>query len=342
MTNASKPTCRRLPLLGALAWCGAVFGLALATIAAAWHDGLGRASETLLLANYVAFMCRTFVFHAGVAMLPVLAISLPTKRHRLSMVAAVVFLLGTGPELLSLRPRAREDDGRASLKLMSVNLMYGHGDADALLAQIARESPDVIVFQEWTPDGAVRLRAALAAGYPHSVEEPRDDAFGQAVFSRRAFVGATRTYPPLDGFHEPQICVSVDLGGRVLRLTDVHLLPPVSMAYFREQRLGAFTLRNWQADPSRDDKPDILVGDFNATTRSAIVSAILGTGMMDAQAEAGWWRGTTWPRVGMMAYAPGLQLDHALVGPRLECVEARVGEDFGSDHRPVIVQVRWR
>lgn len=333
----------RYPLFIAIAWCAAIGGLCVVLPALLWHDGLERVSGTWLTLHYFAFMCQTFAYHAGLAMVPVLLVSVLAKRKRLLLIAAIVFAIGAGPEISTLRPRFQRQPARPMLTLMSINLMYGKGDASALIAQIERESPDVIVFQEWTPEGAALLRQSLSkAKYVHSVEEPRDDAFGQAVFSRRAFVEQPKVYPPLDGFHEPQISIAVEHDGMPMRLTNVHLLPPVSGSYFAQQRHGASELARWQADPARTDPPDVLAGDFNATNGSGIISTIRASGLRDAQREAGWWRGSTWPRVGTLAYVPGLQLDHVLLGSRVACEEAHVGEDFGSDHRPVIVRLRWK
>jgi endonuclease/exonuclease/phosphatase (EEP) superfamily protein YafD len=144
------------------------------------------------------------------------------------------------------------------------------------------------------------------------------------------------------GFAEPQVTVAVMVGAHELRITNVHLLPPVGRMYFAEQRAGAKRLAQWASDSTRVDRPDVLLGDFNAPPRTGIAAAMGAAGLVDAQGAAGWWRGTTWPRVGSLAWVPGLRLDHVFLRDTVECVEIRVGEDFGSDHRPVIAKLRWR
>ena len=229
-----------------------------------------------------------------------------------------------------------------SLTLMSINLMVGQSDTAALLRQIKQVRSDIIVFQEWTPGDAAKLRPALIAAYPHLIDLPRDDAFGQAVFSRRPFAAPAVLYPLRGGFREPQITIAIEHDGKVMRITDVHLLPPINGTYFNEQRVNAAALAVSQADAASRDRPDVLAGDFNATLRSGILYAFTDVGMRDAQRTSGWWRGSTWPRVGALAWTPGIQLDHVLCGPRVECEECHVGEDFDSDHRPVIARLRWR
>lgn len=348
---ARVPSSTRWPLLGALAWVAVVMGFGQVVFATLWRDDLADCSRGMLAVHLAAFMCQTFAYHAGIAMIPVMLLALASRRRRLLIGAAVVLVIGAGPEVWSVMPRrgmASRDSSTGikmpappSIKIMSVNLMYGHGDDAALLAQIEREAPEVLCFQEWTPNGSERLAASLRAAYPHVLEAARADAFGQAVFSRVPFIGAARAYPPSPGFREPQIVVSVGLDGRALHITNVHLLPPVSLAYFAEQRGAARRLAEWQKS-RLENRPDVLIGDFNATSRSGALAALRRAEMRDAQAEAGWWRGSTWPRTGWLAWMPGIRLDHALLGSLVECVGARTGEDFGSDHRPVIIVVKWK
>lgn len=325
-----------------MAWIAATIAFGLVLVAVLWHDNLFRASGAHLSFHHIAFMCQTFAYHAGIAMLPVLVVAVMARRRRLAILGLLTLVFGAGPELLTVIPRSPGASTRPSLTLMSVNLMVGQSDTAALLAQIGQVAPDVIVFQEWTPGDAAKLRPALIATYPHVIDLSRDDAFGQAVFSRRPLAAPAVLYPQRGGFREPQITIAVEHDGKVMRMTDVHLLPPINGAYFNEQRVNAAALAAVQSDASSQDRPDVLAGDFNATLRSGILHAFTDAGMQDAQRTSGWWRGSTWPRVGVLAWTPGIQLDHVLVGPRVECEECRVGEDFGSDHRPVIVRLRWR
>jgi endonuclease/exonuclease/phosphatase (EEP) superfamily protein YafD len=275
-------------------------------------------------------------------MLPVLLVAILARRRWLALLGSLTLAFGAGPELLTIIPRSPGASTHPSLTLMSVNLMVGQSDTAALLGQIERVAPDVIVFQEWTSGDAAKLRPTLIATYPHAIDLPRDDAFGQAVFSRRPLAAPAVLYPPRGGFREPQITIAVEHAGKVMRITDVHLLPPINGTYFNEQRVNAAALAATLADPTSLDRPDVLAGDFNATLRSGILHAFTDAGMQDAHRIFGWWRGSTWPRVGVLAWTPGIQLDHVLCGPRVECEACHVGEDFGSDHRPVIARLRWR
>jgi endonuclease/exonuclease/phosphatase (EEP) superfamily protein YafD len=47
----------------------------------------------------------------------------------------------------------------------------------------------------------------------------------------------------------------------------------------------------------------------------------------------------SWPVFLPVAMIP---LDHCLVADRVDVLETKLGEDIGSDHRPLLVQLAWR
>lgn len=273
-------------------------------------------------------------------MLLVALFALATRRRRLLLVACIAAIIGAGPETLLIRPRSGENEqpARDGLTIMSVNLMYGRTSVPALLSQIDAVDPDVIVLQEWTPGASAVLVEQLIGKWPHKVEQSRDDAFGQAVFSRLAFAEPPRMYPPMGAWTEPQITVSIPVAGRTMRITNVHVLPPISLDYFAVQRSMSRSLAQWAEG---NTGPHVLIGDFNAVRGSGVLRAFANAGFRDAHQAVGSWRGSTWPRTGWLRWAPGIQLDHALVGRGATPLNARTLPDVGSDHRPIVIRVGW-
>lgn len=344
MNASAHAHLRRRPFdwLVSLAWFGVITAALQLTLALLWQDDLQDAGRGMLTLHYAAFMAQTFMFHAGLGGAIAVLIAAWFNRRRLLVCSAVVFLVGAVPELWMYLPSRRaEASNSPTLKVMSVNLMYGLGDHTRLLEQIERGRPDVLVFQEWTPDATRTLLPKLKDAYPHFSHEAREDAFGQAVFSRQAFVVPVRMYPPVSGFSEPQMTLQVMLDGRPLTITNVHVLPPLGVSYFAHQRASVRLLAAWTGDRARQDRPDLLIGDFNAVPRSSMMRAMRNAGYRDAHAEAGWGRGVTWPRTGMLRLTPGIRLDHALTGERLISVQSEVGEPYGSDHLPIMITLAW-
>src|SRR5690606_11658512 len=84
------------------------------------------------------------------------------------------------------------------------------------------------------------------------------------------------------------------------------------------------------------DSPVVVMGDFNTTAFSPSFQDLLAaTGIENASEGFGY--AATWP----VAAGPfGLPIDHVLVSPEFAVRDVVVGPAMGSDHAPVIVDVR--
>ena len=373
--NGRRVVGARWPLLRGFAWVGCVLGGGLVGLAVVWRDDLSvKASgggEWFVMGSHAVFMTRVFWFHLGIAFAVAAGFAMVARARWLMVVAGVFAGMMLAPAAWEARRflpgalSARLAVGEVGLTVMSVNLMYGATDVQKTLSEIARVDADVVVFQEWTPKAEEGLAAALKVTYPHNVSVTREDAFGQAVFSRRAFVEPVRQFPGRQvpggrgsggsgdwsgamkkeggfGWTEPQIRVVVDAGdgtGTVVPVViyNVHVLPPVGLMYIETQRSQVLAL----AEIAREEiggagAPRVLfVGDFNATANTAHLGAMHAAGMRDAVEAAGEGWVTTWPRTSWLKYLPGIRLDHVLANDQLRAVSAGTGQDNGSDHRPV-------
>lgn len=338
-------------LLRSLIWIALALSAAAILFPHLLPANLDSNNRPFLIASYLAFMARTFAFHIGIALI-FLALAAAILRMRRALVVAVPLLaLTLGPALWSLRPRAITPAGSApTLRVLSANLLVGHARVDRLLDVIRRENPDVILLQEYTAEKGEKLRAALAADYPHFANAQRDDAFGQALYSKLPFVAPSVLYPPaalqenartggVVGLRDPQIRVTIAFAGREVVLQDLHLVPPISIAHHHEQRQMAAWLATWANDEPR---PKIIAGDFNATPESTILHALDDAGLHAAHAEAGRGRATTWPNLGLLRFAPGIRIDHILASNELCSVRSQVAGFIDSDHHAIVAEYVWR
>ncbi len=336
---------RPLVLLAGLSWfvlAGIGAGLVFSAL---WPARLSEVGPWWVLTSWFAFMFETFALHGALIVLVVGVFAALTRRWKMALVALVLAGWGAYPTVeMRLRQMSREswattEGGR--LRVLTMNLLYGRADADAVMRVIDRERPDVVVFQEWTAAAEAALLTRMRAIYPHELLSARDDAFGQASFSNtpmlesRAFV--------LPSFKQPQHTFVVEHGGKAVRLVNVHVLPPVSMEYFREQRLETAALAEYARGRIAAGERLVLAGDFNAIWASAHGRAVREAGLKDAQYEAGTGVGGTWPAdsAGLRIW-PRVTLDHVLSSDRVKPNRCRVLESIGSDHAPVVAEfVVW-
>lgn len=328
-----------------LAWL--IVAAAAATLSLGWLlPDIGDAGKGIGLVNWLSFAIRAFTPHSGIILLLLL---LPFAVARAWQPAAALAVLA-GVCILALlgmgRGAAVSPSGNApSLTVMTVNVMYGRvRDAD-LLAEIDRHAPDVVILQEYTPAVHMRIFDAMAARLPHSSIETRDDAYGMALFSKLPFIETPVSYPafPTDGgaFQptEPQIRAVVRVGNREVVVQGVHTLPAISPSYLAEQRELCRALAAYALIEPRNL---VLAGDFNHTPASMPAAWLRDAGLVDTHAVAGTGRGLTWPAEGLLQRLAGFRLDQVLISEGLSCGWCRVGNDVGSDHRPVIVRIVLR
>lgn len=297
--------------------------------------------------SFVAFMVRTFTFHAAVGLVVIAMVAAVLGRRRLVVVAGAPGVCVVLASFVRVPAVVAVRAGDDSLTLMTHNVLLINRDAGAILAQIDTTDPDVICFQEYTPTMHALLAPVLAERYPYEVHAFPTFAFGQGVFSKRAFVGVpeiTRGVVASDGTlfdagNGPQISVRVPVGERVVTIHNVHTDAPGSLGHYRVQRLQFERL---VGVASAVTEPTIFAGDFNATNSSQHVRALAACGLVDALDANALGRRCTWPDLSLLRFAPGVRIDHVMLTRDLACEAARVGGSTGSDHLPVVAKFRLK
>jgi endonuclease/exonuclease/phosphatase (EEP) superfamily protein YafD len=111
---------------------------------------------------------------------------------------------------------------------------------------------------------------------------------------------------------------------------------PFVRRYREAYRLRAAEVEHIAREIRAETLPVIISGDFNATANNWGYHQ-LAEGRVDAFRSAGsGWGGT------YRADFPVVRIDHVLVDPAWEVVAAHVPAVEFSDHRPLVVRLRWR
>jgi len=343
-----KPRRKPARLLGHAAVGAAIVSAGLLALAYATPDSFAHSRGVLRRLFMLSFFVRTFEMHLGLALLMPLVILVALRRWMIAALILPVLAWTIGPLVAScLRPSNAILE--RPLRVMTANLLVGHSEVGALVAEINRFAPDVIFFQEYTPDKAAKLAYSLGKSYPFRVEGMRDHAFGEAIYSKVAFVSEPDLYPhqsirslgSLDGraggeagIWDPQIRAVIEFEGSPIVLQNVHYAPPIHSSYLLEQRIMTKWLCDWL---SQETRPVIIAGDFNCTTSSVNFSDLRRAGLSDSRSVASrGWAGT-WPSSGLPSLLP-VAIDHVLIRG-LQCESSTPGGDIASDHLPLLVTV---
>jgi vancomycin resistance protein VanJ len=257
-----------------------------------------------------------------------------------TVVLGPVLGLQTGWRRLLVSPDAARD-----LRVMSFNVDGGTGLRLPLQEMLREWRVDIAAFQEC--GGTLAMEVAALQGWHSDVKGTmclvsRFPILQSAEMDRSAFRAAGGS-----GIVETD---ALDLGGRVVHVTNVHLETP--RAGFEEILSGNFAAgapklreksqlreveqrraRNWAG---QYPAPRLVVGDFNSPPESPIFREAW-SGWQNAFSRVGWGLGGTrlngWIRA---------RIDHILLDSAWTVVRARVGPDMGSDHAPILAEVRLR
>jgi endonuclease/exonuclease/phosphatase family metal-dependent hydrolase len=266
---------------------------------------------------------------AAAAPWAVLGLRLAGRRGPAATAALAATALG-----VAVRPRAIPSRQPAAsgplLRVLTVNLWHGRGDAEAVVALVRETSADVLFVQELTADAVTRLeQARLEDLMPRTRLELRRGSGGSGIYSRFPLSEGPRVAPVRAA--QPTALLELP-GGEAVELVCVHPSAPAL------RRGGAV---RWRAElavlPPPGGLPRVLAGDFNATIDHAAFRDVLRLGYADAARQAGKALTPTWGPPGKGAV---LALDHVLVDRNCAVLACSVHAIPGSDHRAVYAAIQ--
>lgn len=275
---------------------------------------------------------------AALAVVPVLLIAAVTRR-RFLVVLLVVALGGYAFWMAPFWLPADSVDARldpehdGTLRVMTLNTLYGGADADSVVAMVRSEHVEVLALQEVTPELVQRLEeAGLDELLPFSVTERLDEpAAGSGLWSTVEL----RDVRVLPGTAFAMPSALVDAGGTDVRVTSVHPVPPTPGLTGRwHDELAALG-----AAAHADETPQILAGDYNATLDHASLRTLLGDRFQDVTRAWGTGPTVTWPVGRRLPPLPLLALDHVVVERGMAVSDVRTVTVPGTDHRAVLTTV---
>lgn len=265
----------------------------------------------------------------------ILAVAALGRRRRWTAAVGVALVAANAAAVVPALPgiaAVAADAGGGTIKVVAFNLNYGNRDYARVADFLRREDADIVFLTEASPGWRALVRD-LAGLYPHQLigTSAGGSKFGRdgiAVLSKRPWLAAEFRRNPLRGW--PTFVGRFDGGTGTFRLIATHLMYPYTPRGHRTQEREVDFLV--EAVNERPD-PVLLVGDLNMTPWSNHWRRLVGTtGLRGASGLV-----PTWPSP---LAAIGIPIDHALGKGGVRVVKAWTGPALGSDHRPLIAEVR--
>jgi len=268
----------------------------------------------------------TFLPWVGVA-IPILAIAALVRRSATAAVALLLPLAVWAYMFGNLLIPGKGGGGDYDLRVLSHNVDAANPDPKHTAQDLLAADADVMALEEITAADMKVYKAEFAKTYPYEVSGDT-----VALWSK---------YPVAES-------KSVDVGFKWTRALRAEVSTPegkvaVYVAHLASVRVGTSGFTSDQRNDTikalgrqiADEKLAgvIVMGDFNGTANDRSL-APLTAGLRSAQGAAGQGFGFTWP-----AKFPMARIDHIMVRG-VTPTKAWVMKPTGSDHRPVIAELR--
>lgn len=223
--------------------------------------------------------------------------------------------------------------GRQPLKIALVNINHANS-AYARFASWAKAQPlDVLVVQEVNQAWADALNS-LNQQYPFSIVLPRERGSGIALYSRMPMESSSLELG--EGDDRPGIQASLTIRNKIINIVSFHPRAPI--------RKGHFALRNRMLAAAAGhlqnmDSPKICIGDFNTSPWSYYYRSFLRqTQLKDGRNARGLL--PTWPTFLIFRWLM-VPIDHCVISNDIRVVKMKTGEDIGSDHLPLMIDLKF-
>lgn len=215
-----------------------------------------------------------------------------------------------------------------SVRLLVYNIYHLNDDLDAVVATVRRYDPDVVFLMEYSDAVQGAIEGAFA-DYPHRLIRPSRFTMGLALFSRLP-IEAAEVHRP-EETRIPVFEVRLRAASGVFTFVGGHpWAPQPQWGALHRSQMELITRVAEAAAP-----PLIVAGDFNAAPWSHTMRALAERATVRlVRRELGLTK-TFRPVPGF-----GLPLDHVLVSAAWQVLALEYGPPGGSDHTPLIIDLR--
>ena len=219
------------------------------------------------------------------------------------------------------------------VRIFFANVSRFNPEHDAMLEEIANTNPDVILLAEYSRPWYEAFRASpIMAPYIYGTGMLRAHPGSVGVFSKIPIESEKLEWVESRG----EDTSVFRLGESTFSIVGLHAPRPINFPSQDYESYWKHTLpklRNMAG-------PTVIIGDFNATQHSDVYRQLKESRYRSAHEDRGRGYATTWPN-GEGLFPP-IRIDQAFLSPEIECLDIAEGGGKGSDHKPLILDLRIR
>ena len=252
------------------------------------------------------------------------------KHYRFAALLGAIILLVSSSLTRFYIDASESSDQDTSLRIISINVLSDNTEYQKVLDFVDEVNPDILFLLEYSAAWDQALNK-LPDDFIFHEKEIREDNFGLAVYSKVPVDSIERL--SFGKFDTPSYMLNLSFEHTPLTIVGTHAIPPFHPYLFNLRTKQFIEIGN-----SLKQKPgeQILIGDFNCSGFSPNFRDFLADGHL-RDSRLGFGIQPSWfARTRLLK----IDLDHALVSAGLGVTNRSVGPDVGSDHLPLVLDVR--
>ncbi|MEO0540390.1 MAG: endonuclease/exonuclease/phosphatase family protein [Cyanobacteria bacterium P01_A01_bin.105] len=228
-------------------------------------------------------------------------------------------------------------------RVLIANLNTKNNDAARILSQAQAEKPDLALFMEVNSTMAEQLEV-LKTTLPYASNQAVAAHPGMVLYSKDPLSNVEVTR--FGTRRRQNLVAQLQVAGQALSLVAVHPLPPVRPSLFHSRNRLLDEVGQYVRSQANSV---LLMGDLNTSMWSPYYRYLeYQTDLKNTRDGFGIW--PTWPTRGTYFNLPRfggllmklvqIPIDHCLVSPGIQVAGVHTGRETGSDHLPLIVDLR--
>lgn len=246
----------------------------------------------------------------------------------LSFIIALFNLMEIAPLYFPYKNEIKKSE---QLRLMHINVNTSNRNFQQVEKYIMEQNPDILLLEEvnliW-----INNLSNLMAEYPCQILYPQNDNFGIAMFAK---IKPDRYQILHYGrYCLPYIKSEFSIQKKGLTIYGVHTLPPIGKGHWQERNQMLVAIAN--KVKKEDKKQVVILGDLNATPYCYAFKKLLRDANL-RNSQCGFGIQATWPNQPFFLRIP---IDHCLISEEIEVSKRFIGPDVGSDHFPLVIDIK--
>lgn len=232
---------------------------------------------------------------------------------------------------------------QADLRILITNINTQNRNYDKVLNLVRSEQPDLAIFMEVDEVWQKQLNQ-LNDFLPYSSGQTNPYNLGLLVYSNQAFQAVRTEFFGTE--KNTSVIAQLVLKDKPFTLLATHPLPPVKPSFFHSRNRQLDLITQYLATVNQ---PIILAGDLNMTMWSPYYRRLSSKTNLK-NTRKGFGILPTWPTKGTykqklkgwfwLTYLFTIPIDHCLVSNDFKTTNIHTGGKTGSDHKPLIVDLK--